>query len=202
MLERFWKFVRFTPGCWEWRGSRNHRGYGLFSVAGKLVTAHRLSYEIHVGHIPDGLTLDHLCRNRACCNWLHLEPVTMTENCLRGVGPTAVNARKTHCPKGHEYTPENTVKANKNSRRCRECRRTQAYERWKKNKSGYAAYQKQRRLSDIEGFRKKSRDRYAKNLKKTESTRESIWQMEERKRGGTRWTSTAVASRALHRSCF
>src|SRR5688572_21764976 len=70
-------------------------------------SAHRLMYVALRGPIPDGLELDHLCRNHACVNPWHMEPVTGRVNKLRGTSPSAVHAAKTHCPKGHAYTPEN-----------------------------------------------------------------------------------------------
>ncbi len=106
--------------CWEWAGTR-FRGYGMIGVRGlENRRAHRVSYETFVGPIPDGLTIDHLCRNRGCVNPAHLEPVTNKVNVLRGVGPTAVNARKTHCCRGHEFTPENTLLSS-GRRYCRAC---------------------------------------------------------------------------------
>lgn len=94
-------------GCWQWNKTSGD-GYGRFNVAGKTRLAHRLTYQWLVGHVPDGLELDHLCRNRGCCNPAHLEPVTHRENVLRGMSPAATFAVTTHCPSGHEYTPENT----------------------------------------------------------------------------------------------
>lgn len=114
--------MRITDsGCWIWLGALNHKGYG--KINGKI--AHRVSYEIHIGPIPDGLQLDHGCRVRCCVNPRHLEPVTLIENIARGeVGQ--YNARKTHCSEGHEFTPENTGRYH-NERYCRKCRSN-----WKK----------------------------------------------------------------------
>lgn len=106
-------------GCWIWTAGRCSGGYGKFLNT----TAHRFAYQKFVGAIPDGLCLDHICRNRACCNPAHLEPVTQKENTLRGDTFQARNAAKTHCPHGHEYTTENTYRYPNGRRRCKTCRR-------------------------------------------------------------------------------
>jgi HNH endonuclease len=111
-------------GCWVWTGSVRSTGYGQIRWSGKNVLTHRLVYQITQGSIPDGLVLDHLCREPLCCNPTHLEPVTDHENVVvRGTGPSAVNAVKTHCPSGHEYTPVNTWVGKKGQRHCRACHR-------------------------------------------------------------------------------
>lgn len=115
--------------CWEWDGEKNERGYGRASIDGKTRPAHRAVYEHLRGPVPEGLVLDHLCRNRLCVNPDHLEPVTNTTNIMRGVGVGAQNASKTHCINGHEFTPENTrlnkpVHPNGDpTRTCRQCHR-------------------------------------------------------------------------------
>lgn len=128
-IDRFWSYVDRQDVCWLWTGSLTESGYGRFSIggrAGTVVRAHRFSYEMHVGAIPAGLDLDHLCRVRRCVNPSHLEPVTRRENTLRSpIAAPAVNASLTHCIRGHEFTPENTYTppSRPNSRHCRACRR-------------------------------------------------------------------------------
>lgn len=119
-LERFWKFVKKTDTCWLWIGSTQHGGYGQFRDSGKLHAVHRYSYKL-VAEIPDGLTIDHLCKVKTCVNPAHLEPVSMRENVLRSNGPAAINARKTHCQRGHEYSKENAAVYGRR-RHCRACR--------------------------------------------------------------------------------
>jgi hypothetical protein len=126
--DRFWAKVDRTDGCWLWTAGRDGPGYGQLKVDEQTVKAHRFSYELHVGPIPDGLELDHLCRVRHCVNPAHLEPVTHAENCRRGtVGQNM--ATKTHCPQGHPYEGDNLAIDRNGSRRCRACARdrTRAY---------------------------------------------------------------------------
>lgn len=124
----FWAKVDRTGGddaCWPWLASLNNSGYGHFKVKSKIPGAHRVSYTLLVGDIPQGLQLDHLCKNRKCVNPAHLEPVTQRENTLRGESFSAVCARKTICPQGHPYDDSNTSYY-KGSRCCRECARLKA----------------------------------------------------------------------------
>lgn len=118
-IDRFWSNVDTdsSDGCWLWKLSVGSHGYGQVgwweNGRSRMVLAHRVSYELLVGPIPDGLQLDHLCRVRLCVNPSHLEAVTQRENILRSDSPTAVNARKKHCHRGHEFTPQNTgIRAN------------------------------------------------------------------------------------------
>lgn len=92
-------------GCWIWTACVDKLGYGVQwdGELGKHQRAHRSVWRYFVGPIPEGLTIDHLCRNRACVNPDHLEPVTLKVNVLRGNNPAAINARKTHCFRGHTY---------------------------------------------------------------------------------------------------
>lgn len=121
---RFWaKVEKQSNGCWVWLGAKYTGGYGSFCLNSKCVPAHRVSYEWENGPISKGLTLDHLCRNRACINPAHLESLTMKENILRGQGLAAVNHRKTHCPKGHPYDTSNTYLVADGSRMCKACQK-------------------------------------------------------------------------------
>jgi HNH endonuclease len=106
--------------CWLWTGSVHRNGYGKFGDnRGKTSLAHKVTYEIFRGPVPEGLTLDHLCRVRHCVNPDHLEPVTQAENNRRA--PNGHRA-KTHCPEGHLYDAVNT-RYYRGWRICRECDR-------------------------------------------------------------------------------
>jgi hypothetical protein len=112
-------------GCWEWGGYLDEKGYGRLVVKKRFRTAHSVLWVLERGPVPEGLELDHLCRNRACVNPDHLEPVTHRENMLRGAGPIAENAAKTHCKYGHPFDEENTIlRPNRpGTRECRACHR-------------------------------------------------------------------------------
>lgn len=127
LVERFWARVKIADGCWEWQGTVAPRGYGYLHVgAAKWVKAHRFSYETSVGPIPTGLVVDHLCLNPQCVRPDHLEAVTQYENLSRS---TIYNRNKTHCPRGHEYTPDN-VQLDDGKRHCKTCRSTQSKARY------------------------------------------------------------------------
>ena len=110
-----------NSGCWLLESAPNSNGYGRIQIDGVRGLAHRVMYEHHVGTVPEGLDLDHLCRNRECCNPSHLEPVTRRENLMRGETIPAMHAAKTHCKRGHEFSPENTYVRKNGTRWCKRC---------------------------------------------------------------------------------
>ncbi len=116
--------VSSFSACWIWSGKPNENGYGIFggngySRRGSSKRAHRRAYELAVGPIPDGLTIDHLCRRRLCVNPLHLEPVTLEENIRRARAAGA----KTHCKRGHELTGANVhFRRDGRGRECQTCK--------------------------------------------------------------------------------
>lgn len=122
-LVRFLSKVDKANDCWLWTAALLKTGYGRFKKDGKTKLAHRVSYELLVGPIPDGLTLDHLCRERRCVNPAHLEPVTAKVNVLRGETITAHNARKEQCIRGHLLRGDNLFVRRDGHRLCRHCKR-------------------------------------------------------------------------------
>ena len=114
-------------GCWEWPSPRlNRDGYGQIKFIRRFMTAQRASHVLFIGPIPDGAEVDHLCRNRACINPAHLEAVSRRENILRGNNQAALNARKTHCKRGHPLSGDNLVLVQTGKQRvargCKTCR--------------------------------------------------------------------------------
>lgn len=129
---RFWaKVKKRSRGCWEWTGFVDKAGYARVrddgGRTGEVLYAHRVSFEIHKGTIPEGLEIDHLCRNRQCVNPEHLEAVTHKTNVLRGASPMAASSREKVCFRGHPMTPENYYRSPISGKGlCRVCRREKA----------------------------------------------------------------------------
>ena len=132
--------------CWVWIASLDTTGYGRFWSGTRpdrrLQPAHRISYELSVGYIPDGMDIDHLCRNRCCVNPSHLEPVTRKENLRRGIRPGRYQTAKTHCPKGHPYEGSNLF-MDRGRRHCMTCKRKYQREHAREKRRSNAAYPKQ-----------------------------------------------------------
>ncbi|WP_407939535.1 HNH endonuclease signature motif containing protein [Motilibacter aurantiacus] len=143
-MARFWAKVLIPDlpldACWEWQAGRN-RGYGRFSLNDKSVLAHRVAYILAHGSIPDGLVVDHLCRNRRCVRPDHLDACTQGENVRRG--RAGENQRsKTHCTRGHAYSGSNLViRVRRNGSRTRDCRECMM----ERNRRAGAAYRARRR---------------------------------------------------------
>lgn len=128
---RFWAKVDTSGECWTWLAYISPDGYGRFLVDGSMRVAHRVAYELVIGPIPDGLVMDHLCRNRACVRPEHLEAVTQGTNLSRSPLMGAANTSKTHCPSGHPYDAGNTRRSGAR-RHCRACDSARPYDtdRW------------------------------------------------------------------------
>ena len=125
-LIRFWSKVNKTATCWLWTSTMFSAGYGCFSTRREgrhmALGAHRVCYLLTVGKIPEHLVVDHICRVRRCVNPQHLRLITSGQNVLIGISPSAINARKTHCNRGHGFTPENTYHRPNRVRECIACR--------------------------------------------------------------------------------
>lgn len=146
-----------TPdACWLWPGKRKPDGYVRINWAGGLAYAHRLAYELLVGPIADGMQIDHLCRVRHCMNPRHMEPVTHQENIRRSGGITNQHAVKTHCPRGHEYSEENT-RWYQGRRYCRACHKEQSLERYHARRAADPAWAERREAMAREARRRRLR---------------------------------------------
>jgi hypothetical protein len=136
MMERLPKRIQqkilLSPaGCWLWTAAKKPTGYGVYSTRSpghkKTWNAHRYVYEYLIGPIPEGLSLDHLCRVRHCVNPQHLEPVSIRTNLLRGQGTTGAKSRQTHCIHGHIFDAANTSIRPNGTRTCKRCRNERLY---------------------------------------------------------------------------
>lgn len=171
--------------CWEWLGYK-WEGYGhiQWGDKGQQIRTHRLTYLLLVGPIPAGLVLDHLCRNRACCNPAHLEPVTKGENTRRGDTWSSgkINRAKTHCPQGHLYSKDNTIDRVRNrngrttvARECKTC--VSNYNKSEARKAIYKRYNDKRRDALLEGqrrFREEQERKLAEKALKGKELKEII----------------------------
>ncbi len=120
-LKSLFTIVEPNTGCWIWRRALTGAGYGTIYNGKRSQTAHRAFYEFYHGSIPVGLTIDHLCHNRACVNPGHLEPVTRVDNVMRGESPHAKHARQVNCHLGHDLTDSYITPDWR--RQCRKCLR-------------------------------------------------------------------------------
>lgn len=129
-IERFLSKISVSEnGCWEWTGGKSKDGYGIITINKKYILTHRFIYEYFCGVLCPDLQINHKCKNTCCCNPLHLEQVTPQENvdysrteylvAMKKIIPW--NKKKTHCKRGHEFTPENTYKQTKGGRMCKTC---------------------------------------------------------------------------------
>lgn len=144
VAHRFAAKIEFGPGCWEWTGAKTMDGYGHIAAGRKVdggLLAHRLSYEIHVGPIPPGLQIDHLCRNHGCVRPDHLEVVTPRENTVRGIRPQmlrAQHAARTHCKNNHLLDEANTYVKRDTGRGCIACRKAYSHAHYMRRKAAAA----------------------------------------------------------------
>jgi len=140
-MDRFWNKVDKTDSCWLWTGAKSSSGYGHLNINKKTIKAHRFSYEMHFGKFDLNKIILHSCDNPLCVNPAHLSLGTKKDNGADMASKNrAYNQKKTHCPKGHEYTEENTYvfispSTNKSRRQCRQCMtKWESYNRWNKTK--------------------------------------------------------------------
>ena len=124
MKQKIESHISIIPdGCWNWTGKISKiTGYGHVGFNYKTYLAHRLSYIVYKGSIPEGMVIDHLCRNRKCVNPLHLEAVSLKENILRGNSLPAYKARQIHCIRRHILLGANLYITPDGRRQCKTCR--------------------------------------------------------------------------------
>ena len=132
--------MRGPDEWWEWQRARNWAGYGMLSVLGKAVPAHRFAYEVTHGEILKDrkqATVDHICNNKGCVNPNHLQLLSMSANTRRAESnPVSINAKRTHCKSGHEFTEANIYRVNDGKwRQCRACRRIST-NKWNATRKG------------------------------------------------------------------
>lgn len=132
LIDRFNSKIIKTGNCWEWISLKSTNNYGIFRLNNKNYSSHRLSYELYKGKIPEGLVIDHLCKNTLCVNPDHLEAVTQKINLYRGNTVTLNHSKKTHCPQGHEYSGKNLY-LYEGSRYCKTCRDNNVLKHKEKN---------------------------------------------------------------------
>ncbi len=135
VLDRLWSKVEFTTDCWNYLGGKGSGGYGRFWLNKKIVLPHRLAYEQYKGKIPEGLVIDHLCKNPSCVNPSHLEAVTQKENLIRSDNFIGRKMLQTHCIYGrHPLSGKNLYRRKNNMRSCRKCdvRRSREYQERRK----------------------------------------------------------------------
>ncbi len=147
IAETFSQHIRKTSGCWFWTGSDNTQGYGIIRRGARRLMAHRVAYELFIGKIPSGMLVCHHCDNPPCVRPDHLFIGTAKDNIRDCVSKgRSKEQKKTHCPRGHRYTAENTKIVHDGARNCRECAREQHRQYWERKggREAYNAYMRQR----------------------------------------------------------
>lgn len=152
-VARVYRQIDFSGDCHIWKGTTAGNGYGTAFFNGKAERAHRITFMVQIGPIPEGMELDHLCRNTLCVNPRHLEPVSHRENMQRGSW-----SQRTNCPQGHPYDAKNTI-WRRGTRKCRECDKRRKREDW------YRKYTLPRlqRLGQVKPFEPESSSGLASN---------------------------------------
>jgi len=120
-MEKLFDNIDASGDCWQWTGAVSSHGYGSFRLQDKSKLPHRLVWELLVGEIPDGLVIDHLCRNTLCMNPDHMEPVTRLENNMRGANPRYRTLKHKVCQRGHRYVGDNIDRRGKTNK-CLTCK--------------------------------------------------------------------------------